>query len=735
VDEIVLKFKWYNVIRSMLITLGVTAVLGESAYRYGMFFDKDLYRLEAVLYVGLIGWILFRFGVQKAEGWFVPTWTLLPFGVFGVYALELWLGPASIKGTFDSMLRWLAYGSWSLLLWGLWWKPEGRDWGLGAIQASGLLLLAGGWAGWYGWTSFTEIVLRFNDAELSATGARLAGFMQYPNAYGAVLAFFLLMQLQAWTNTRSHRGYSWLAAATVIPYGVALLLTESRGAIGALLLGMGLAFILMDREGRMKLLLISGVTVVGSALMAKASWAWMRAGSGDGVTTGKNLWVTVKLGSFVVICAFVGALVLIVLRNYWNRKGSGGSIIPWIVAALGITVAAWTAFGSAGARIAGHYGTVESRKLFYADAWEIFKHSPWLGKGGESWRMLLGMYQSQPYVGNEVHSGYIEIALDTGIAGLLILMLLLIVYVLKLWKHEKTAIAPAAVLLIHAAIDFDWSYAFIWFLLIAWFMLHIAPREGEAVRAATVRAVRDESGINVWGWRPIGRMGLALLLVGSAALGLWAAWRSDAAQSARAAALSAAPSAARKAHLRAALQANPAWTLIRLELAPLLQWQEQASLLEAGLRYEPQAPPLWLQLGIVYAKLGDVAQASNCLREALRLERFSREGQTAAIASMANLAATRQAEGDEKQAREAAEAAVLMFERYKALDLQIKAIPNHVNGKDFRLTTAAKLHAARCLVLLKQNEEARTLLNEVIYEGDADWQEQALVLLKTMPSS
>jgi hypothetical protein len=359
----------YNLTRPMLIALAIAAVLGWSAYRYGMFFDNNFYRLEAVLYAGLIGWIVCRMVIWRTGGFF-PSWTLLPFGMFGVYALELLLGPASVKGTIDSMLRWLAYGSWTVLLWGLWRKPKSMSWGLGAIQATGLLLLAGGWAGWYGWSSFPEIVLKFNDAELSATGTRLAGFMQYPNAYGAILAFFLLMQLQAWASSGTHRGYWWLAAATAIPYGGALLLTESRGAVAALLLGIGLAYFLMDRAGRIKLLLGSGVTAVGSAFMAKASWAWMQAASGESGDTGRSLGLAVRTGGLAAICAAAGALVLIALRNAWNREGSSVSTstanktwlaVPWVVAALGMAVAAWTAFGSAGARMAGHYGTVASR--------------------------------------------------------------------------------------------------------------------------------------------------------------------------------------------------------------------------------------------------------------------------------------------------------------------------------------------------------------------------------------
>ncbi|TFE25771.1 O-antigen ligase family protein [Cohnella luojiensis] len=735
----------------LLLSLAAAAILGLSAYRFGLFYDRDFYDVESFLYAGTICWLIFHLGVGKSLR--IPAWTLMPFGLFGWYALHLWMDPVSVKGTIDSMLRWIAYGSWSLLLWATWKSERSRSLGWLAIQASGALLLIGGWAGWFGWTAFTDIVLRFNDAQLSATGARLAGFLQYPNAYGALLAAFLLMQLQAWSEEKGRPERYGLASATAIPYGAALLLTESRGAIFALLLGIGLAYFLQRRSDRKKLLAVSGITAAGAALLAKAAWNTMHSSEEVGATGSGGLYAD---GNWwiALLCVFAGGIVLFLLHRHWNIKNDGkpvaravnwNAFLPWPIAITGIAVAGWVAFGSAGERITGHYGTVTSRKLFYLDAWEMFKDSPLFGFGGESWRALFGFYQSQPYVGNEVHSGYLEILLDTGIAGLAMLLFMLAAYTLKLWKNEKTAIAPAAVLAAHAAIDFDWSYGYVWLLLIAWFTLHASPRDGErkqtsgdihyGERKLTGEDNRDGEKVVRSGRirrRPIGRQALALLLICIAAAGLWAAWRSHAAASAREAAASAASPAAQAAKLRAALDANPAWSRIRLELAALLPLQERASLLEAGLRYDPQAPPLFLRLGIVYAELGDVAQARDRLREALRLERFGREGQTSAIAAMASLAERRQAEGDAAQAREAAEAAVSFYESYNELTRKVEEMPHPANGKQFGMTNAAKFHAAKCLLVLSRNEEASVLLREIIEEGDENWKEEASNLLESI---
>lgn len=745
--------------------LGVTCALCWSAYRFGLFFDNDFYSLEVYIFITLLVWLFVSIGSARIKD--VPTWILLPLGICFLYTLNLAMGSESTKGTVDAMLRWATYGSWSLLLWGIWRSPAGRAWGWGAIQASGLLMAAGGWMGWFGWSSFTDIVLRFEDVELSATGTRLAGYMQYPNAYGAVMGAFLLMQLQAWAENTKGNVRAWFASVTIIPYAGALFLTESRGAIIAFVVGLGLAFFLHDRSSRSRLLLLSGIAAIGSSLMVKYAWSWMEAENNSDYAAGRNVFMGVDFWA-VFMCAIVGAASLLVLHGYLYRITRVKNVVPWMMAALGIAVVIGVYIQNAGDRISGHYGTVTSRALFYKDAWEMFKDAPWLGHGGESWRMLVGLYQQQPYVGNEVHSGYIELGIDLGILGLAMLGLLLSVYVIQIWRYKKTAIAPAAVLFVHASVDFDWSYAYVWLLMIAWVMLHSSgERESGWLKKQSIvgdrkqivddgaweaddkeikdeRARTEEERVGVVDdWSSVlddkeaasaialaCRMGLALLLVCSAALGLWAAWRSDAAASSYAAAGMAAHPAARAAKLCAALDANPAWGRIRQELAPLLPLQERASLLAAGLRYEPHAPRALLQLGIVYAELGDVAQARSNLGEALRLMRFSREGHNAAIASMASLALRLDVEGDVEQMRAAAEVVVAMFEQFRKLDREVLAMDQPANGLGFGMTIAAKFHAAECLLLLQRNEEAEALLREIVQEDGSDWSEQALELLR-----
>jgi tetratricopeptide (TPR) repeat protein len=709
--------------RSMIQTTAVTAVaagvLGWSAWRYGLFFEADVYPVELVL-LGA-GALLALLAVLRLPGRWelrqpaVPPIVLLPLVITACYGVVYLIGPASAKGTVDSILRWTTYSCWLALLLAWWKKPEHRAWGEAAVQAVGMFMLAGGWLGWFGVLPFPDIVLRFHDPELSATGARLAGYLQYPNAYGAVLAFFLVRQWQLWAGTAKW-GAIW-ASLTAVPYAGALLLTESRGSWVAVIAGLALAWwFARDRRVRSRLLWAAGITAAGAALASAAAWR-------TGTSTGGG-WLS-------VITIVAGALVMYPVWLWLSRnteskseklaRFSGIAVLLSGALALVCSVVASTA----GERISGNYGTAVSRLLFYRDGWQMFTDAVWIGQGGKSWRTLFGLYQSQPYVGGEVHSGYLDMLLEIGLIGFALFAAMMGIFIWRLWKTNRPALAPAAVLLMHAAVDFDLSYGWMWLLLIAWFALFTAGGEERAFGGAADAARWGAAG---------GRVTAALLLGASVCSG-WAAWHSLAAVRAAAAADAAAAPAAREAELLAALEANPAWGRIRLALAPLLpEAGERESVLAAGLRYEPQSGPLLLQLGLAEAELGHVAQAEKRLREALRLQRYSRDSQTAAIAAMAQLADSLDFAGRPEEARKAAQAAASFYERYRLLVREVTTMERPANGKRFGMTSPALYHAAQAYHTLGRDERARQLLKLLLSGTDEDWRTQAGELLEKMTS-
>ncbi|CAM3968255.1 O-antigen ligase family protein [Cohnella lubricantis] len=719
----------------LLGAIALAITLGCSAYRSGLFFDSDFYWLElSIITCAVLAGIA---GCWSFVPWRVKPWSLAPFAIAAVYALVYMLQPASTKGTADAFLRWTAYASWMVLLGILMADSLRRKAAWAGLQAVGAFLVIGGWLGWFDWLRFPEIIFRSNEAALAANGARLAGFLQYPNAFGAVVAAFALMQWQLIASER--RTESLASSLLLVPTLGALFLTESRGALLALAIGFVIAAALRKPEQRGSGFAAAGIAAALAAAAASKAFEAMKQGRpGDG------MWA-------LIAATLVGGGLLFVIRNsglYSGRRRWGARCAKAVKVAAStpgglflLVMGMFAAYlllaggGTAGARVVGHFETAAARQMYYADALRMFRDHPWLGTGGESWRMLVGLYQSEPYIGNEVHSGYLEMLIDTGLLGIVLLLGMLAWYACKLRRGAPGVWGPAAVLLSHAAIDFDWSYGFAWLLLFYWLALHLSAREQEPAPGAGVYAAAQPGPRRPrTAWPPrLAAPLCAALLLGFAAAALPAAWRSAAAASEQDAALAAAAPGARAAHLRAALEADPSWTTVRLQLAALLPMQERASLLAAGLRYEPQSAPLELELGATYAELGQPALARDHLREGLRLGRYDREAQNAAIARMATLADRLAYAGRGDEARTAAAAAVEFFESYRELYRQTYAgQANPWEDKKLALFVSAKTNAARAMALLGRTEEARSLLLEVMQENSPEWSQEAAERLKRL---
>ncbi|MDG0810869.1 O-antigen ligase family protein [Cohnella rhizosphaerae] len=420
----------------------------------------------------------------------------------------------------------------------------------------------------------------------------------------------------------------------------------------------------------------------------------------------------------------IGAGLRRQLTTFW-----GGAAVFAVCAAIAYLLLA--SDGGSGGRAGGNLETAGARALYYKDALRMFADRPLFGAGGETWRMQVGLYQSAPYIGNEVHSGYLEALIDTGALGFAALLAMLAGFAVILWRRQGTGRVwgPAAVLALHAGVDFDWSYAYIWLLLLFWLALHLSLPAREPAPARSLAPMRAADAPRAA--RNVGLTVPALVLLATAIAAAAPAVRYKSAAGAYEAAQTARGEAAKLALLREAQRANPPWNRPRLEAAALLPAAERADLLSTGLRYEPDSPTVHYALGLAYADAGEVAKAETHLKEALRLARFDRDSQNAVIARFAKLAQQLMDEGDDEGARQAGLAGIGFFERYKALYArQYAGKTNPWSGTG--LFVSAKVNAARCAILADRPEEAASWLREALRDGDADWRSEAQALLDSL---
>lgn len=146
-----------------------------------------------------------------------------------------------------------------------------------------------------------------------------------------------------------------------------------------------------------------------------------------------------------------------------------------------------------------------TRLVYYLDGFKIFKDQWLLGGGGGAWEYLYRQYQSFNYPSTQAHNYPLQLGIETGIFGILILLLLVVslLYVYKLYYKKHNAMsnskdidvqdgmpnrlliasvaASIAALFMHSIIDFDFSEAAI--LLLFWQL--IAIFSGEVKRTMT----------------------------------------------------------------------------------------------------------------------------------------------------------------------------------------------------------------------------------------------------------
>lgn len=273
----------------------------------------------------------------------------------------------------------------------------------------------------------------------------------------------------------------WLRAARLLPlfpYAAALLLSESRGAWLAAAAA-GAAALLLKRQLFVPLLITGAAPVAAAALLYRQL---ARSGLAAEPLPGLLLLAGLWAGAW--------------LAGLWLHRRSCRAAGGHRAAVLALAAAGWTAAASAilllvRARITGPSPTAAARGLFYRDAWKLAAEAPWLGSGGETWRHTYLAAQSRPYVGSQVHSGYLDILLNLGMAGLAAVLLLLLAAGGLVFKASPRLLPPLLVIILHSAADFDWSYGLVWLLLLLLPAWAIAEANSRTARTAVPTVLHD----------------------------------------------------------------------------------------------------------------------------------------------------------------------------------------------------------------------------------------------------
>ncbi|WP_342437242.1 O-antigen ligase family protein [Paenibacillus sp. FSL L8-0436] len=607
----------------------------------GLFFAGEMYPFLTVWYLmcavfpglwliaaslrGPSASLLSIYGNRRANRSAAALLLICPLAILALYGIHWHRGPLSAQGNLNELLRCGLYASFAFCAY----YCAGHRWGARFLNAVwsllGMLISISALLAVCGGLNLPFAIAYSTSTEVSATGARLGGLLEYPNAFGAVMAVFLLERLFAlaacrdaaetdkkrgkvqWPDegsavrgapvlpkeayaglgntqgereegceteegrTRSSRGRArdenreeqhvsedartrcWLGRAytevmreerhvvedkklsssrgrayreveqekgreedeqtlartvalveqehgepaaiisnaklllrmlPLFPYAAALLLSESRGAW--LAAACASAAVLLWKRRLLAPLLAAGAAPLAAAALLYRQLA--RAG----------LAVEPLPGLLLLAGLWAGAL----LAGLWLYRRSISAAGGVRAAMLVLAAAGWTAAGTAvlvqvSERITGPSMTVAARGLYYRDAWKLAAEAPWLGRGGETWRYSYLAAQSRPYVGSQVHSGYLDFLLNLGIVGLAAVLLLLLAAGWVVGAAAPRLLPPLLVIALHAAVDFDWSYGLTWLLLFLLPALALAEVRQEAENSSGTTAVKAAPGIAV----------------------------------------------------------------------------------------------------------------------------------------------------------------------------------------------------------------------------------------------
>ena len=138
--------------------------------------------------------------------------------------------------------------------------------------------------------------------------------------------------------------------------------------------------------------------------------------------------------------------------------------------------------------VSSNSDTLIERMTIAKDALKASGDSLLFGFGGDSWSVLFTKYQSLPYQTNNLHNGYLEWLLSTGIIGFILFASILIYFIFMTMKskekgpNQKGILLFLLIIFIHSIIDFNLSFGTVWFFIFLMFAIGISSTKGKEDR-------------------------------------------------------------------------------------------------------------------------------------------------------------------------------------------------------------------------------------------------------------
>lgn len=319
--------------------------------------------------------------------------------------------------------------------------------------------------------------------------ARLRLPFGYWNAVGTIGAIGLLMSLWVGSSRREH---PWLEVAAYPAGGLflfVLMLSQSRSALLAALVGIGVWLLIVPQRLRSAAWLIAVGAVAGIGI----GWAYDQpAAKLDHLPLDARESFGFKLLLVLIgMSAVLAAVGMFIQKRRLTRPLSEqkrqlyGKILLACAAVGAAGVLLYAAIGAIGgsdeAAVPNSPGRLTStssmRSAYWSESWKIFKSQPLRGSGADSFLVARLPYRSDTQIAGHAHGMLPQVAADLGLAGLIPLLLLLVIWLVAAlrvfgirraapWKWQEApdqtrlaaiALTCAAIVFgVHSALDWIW---------------------------------------------------------------------------------------------------------------------------------------------------------------------------------------------------------------------------------------------------------------------------------------
>ncbi len=314
---------------------------------------------------------------------------------------------------------------------------------------------------------FTGIVSALQIYEFSDAfkNFRINSVLQYPNTLAAWLTASSVLTLYQILKQKSIKGFIFLNIAYFIQV-FTFFGTLSRGGF-LLILGIYLLYIVFNPEQKGKTLVYSCTTGVIAFI---SSYFFLK--------------LVVQENSQLAVMYFVAGLIINIvsgyilykgydkLKNKVNKKVIAVVLIVLILIAI-VALIKYLPQMKMFSRFTLLNIKETSRLVFYKDAIKVIIAQPLLGYGGGGWDGAYKLIRSYGYYSSELHNNVLQVAVETGLVGIISYLVGLILLFFNAVKNRSikawTLSIAALALFLHGAIDFDFSLPayslFFWMLL------------------------------------------------------------------------------------------------------------------------------------------------------------------------------------------------------------------------------------------------------------------------------